>query len=137
MHDAYRDSCGICTEQRCETPCYNSFSNESKVGEDEMTQAEWLELAGTLPRSHDQGGGVVGGFAMAWTDEAWKTTTHYPTSICSDNTLKSKNGGWNFATHTKNLDPKPAGLCTRGLSHPRHLASSLWGSTSPRSRTTT
>lgn len=110
--DAYRDSCGICTEQRCETPCYNSFSNESKgFGEDEMTQAEWLsELAGTLLRSHDQGGGVVGGFAMAWTDEAWKTTTHYPTSICSDNALKSKNGGWEFHYPHKKFRPETCGF---------------------------
>eukprot|EP00471_Norrisiella_sphaerica_P001695 CAMPEP_0184486358 /NCGR_PEP_ID=MMETSP0113_2-20130426/7850_1 /TAXON_ID=91329 /ORGANISM="Norrisiella sphaerica, Strain BC52" /LENGTH=589 /DNA_ID=CAMNT_0026868187 /DNA_START=125 /DNA_END=1891 /DNA_ORIENTATION=- len=106
--DAYMDSCGICTKEHCPTPCYNTPTNETKgYGEDQKTHAIWVAaLTGRLYQGYKEGLGVMGGYVMAWIDEAWKTTTHFPTNICADNTKKKKNGGWKYHFPHKKFDPK-------------------------------
>mmetsp|Transcript_32613 Transcript_32613/g.45536 ORF Transcript_32613/g.45536 Transcript_32613/m.45536 type:complete len:636 (+) Transcript_32613:130-2037(+) len=106
--DAYMDSCGICTKKHCPTPCYNSPGNETKgYGEDQKTHAIWVAaLAGRLYQAYHEGAGALGGYVMAWIDEAWKTTTKFPTNICADNTKKKKNGGWKYHYPHKKFDPK-------------------------------
>mmetsp|Transcript_22032 Transcript_22032/g.42772 ORF Transcript_22032/g.42772 Transcript_22032/m.42772 type:complete len:591 (-) Transcript_22032:63-1835(-) len=106
--DSYKDSCGICTKKHCPTPCYNTPTNETKgYGEDQKTHAEWVAaLSGRLYSTWQNGKGVLGGFVMAWIDEAWKTTTHFPTNICADNTKKAKKGGWKYHYPHKKFDPK-------------------------------
>mmetsp|Transcript_875 Transcript_875/g.1184 ORF Transcript_875/g.1184 Transcript_875/m.1184 type:complete len:611 (-) Transcript_875:166-1998(-) len=106
--DAYMDSCGICNKKHCPTPCYNSPTNETKgYGEDQRTHAQWVAgLAGLLAEAWAEGRGILGGFVMAWIDEAWKTTTHFPTNICADNTKKAKKGGWKYHYPHSKFDPK-------------------------------
>mmetsp|Transcript_4245 Transcript_4245/g.9944 ORF Transcript_4245/g.9944 Transcript_4245/m.9944 type:complete len:616 (-) Transcript_4245:337-2184(-) len=106
--DAYMDSCGICNKKHCPTPCYNSYTNETDgYGEDQKTHAIWVAaLTGRLFQAYKEGAGVLGGYVMAWIDEAWKTTTHFPTNICADNTKKKVHGGWRYHYPNKKFDPK-------------------------------
>eukprot|EP00954_Amorphochlora_amoebiformis_P028507 1391789-Amorphochlora_amoeboformis.AAC.1 len=75
--------------------------------QDQRTHAEWVSnLASLLYDAHAESRGVLGGFVMAWIDEAWKTTTHFPTNICADNTKKGKKGGWKYHYPHAKFDPK-------------------------------